>query len=115
MPVLLIIILLVSCPAPARGDEFRVVPSLSVREEYNSNILLTTGDARRDFITTISPGVEIVDRTARLDADLQVRLDRLEYADNRDLNATNQTYSGRIRYLLTPLFGVSAEAAYMRL
>ena len=112
--LLIIVILVLYCPLFVLADEFRLVPSIAVKEEYNSNILLSTYDVKSDFLTTISPGIEMVDRTDRLDTDLLVRLDRLEYADNRDFSSTNQTYNGKLRYLITPLFSVSAEAGYVR-
>ncbi len=112
--ILFIMSLLVFFPAFAWGDDFSILPSISVQEAYNSNIFLTATNIRRDFITTLSPGVEMVDRTGRLDTDLSVHLDQLEYASSKGLNATNQTYKGSLRYLVSPLFGVSAAAGYSR-
>jgi predicted porin len=56
----------------------------------------------------------MVNRTERLDTDLLVRLGRLDYSNSRGLNATNQAYNGKARYQLSPLFGVSAEAGYVK-
>jgi len=96
------------------GNEFRIVPSISVREDYNSNILFLTDDIKKDFITTISPGIEIVNNTQRLETDLLARLNRIDYADNREFSATDQLYNGKFRYHATPLFNISAEAGYVR-
>lgn len=112
--ILFIMLLLVSFPAFAWGDDFSLVPSFSVQEQYNSNIFLTATGIKNDFITTLSPGVEMVDRTGRLDTDLSLHLDQLEYASSQGLNATNQMYNGSLRYLVSPLFGVSAGAGYTR-
>ena len=111
---LLVAIVLLSCPSLVWGSEFRLVPSISVKEEYNSNILLATDNTKSDYITTIAPGVEMVNRTDRLDTNLLVRLDWLEYADNRDASGTNQRYNGKVRYLFTPFSSISAEADYAR-
>jgi hypothetical protein len=97
----------------ARGDEFRLVPSFAVREEYNSNIFVTQDDPERDFVTTLSPGVEIIKRNERLDSSFLIRLDSINYAENRDLDATDQTYKGRIGYHLTPEFSFIAAAGYL--
>ena len=110
----LVIILAVVCPAFAWGNEFRIVPSISVQEAYNSNILFSADDARRDFITTVSPGLEMVNRTERLDSDMLFKFDRFDYARNSGLSTTDQAYSGKLRYLVSPLFSISAEAAYVR-
>ena len=101
-------------PAFVWGDDFKLVPSLSVKEDYNSNILLSATDVRKDFITTFSPGVEMVDRTGRLDTDLTLHLDQIEYADNQGLSGTNQQYSGTLNYLVSPLLSVSGGAGYSR-
>ena len=110
----LIIILLQFCPLPAQGNEFRLLPSISLMGQYNSNILLSADEVKSDFIAVVSPGLELINRTERLDTELLLRFDRLEYADNRDLSATNQLYSGRFRYLVTPLLAVSSAASFVK-
>jgi len=111
-----LVLLLFAFTAMARGAEICFVPSLAVREEYNSNILLST-DAdyvRKDYITTLSPGFEWADRTERLDPMLSLRLDRHLYSRNDELNATDQQYSGSVRYAATPLLSISAGAGYQK-
>ena len=110
----LFIILLQFYPSFVWGNEFRLAPSISFNNTYNSNILISANEIKRDFVTTLSPGVEMVNRTGRFNTDLLVRLDRLDYADNRNLSATNQMYNGKFRYLAMPQLSISAEAGYMR-
>ncbi len=112
--ILFVMLLLLSSTALVWGDDFKLVPSLSVKEDYNSNILFSATDVKKDFITTLSPGVEMADSTGRLDTDLMLRLDRLEYADNQGLSATNQLYNGTLKYLVSPLLSISAAAGYSR-
>jgi len=95
------------------ADEFRVVPSFTAKEEYNSNIYLVTTDIKKDFITTLSPAVKLVEKTERLDAELFAKIDHREYIDNRDLGATDQFYKGRARFSPTQSLGISADASYM--
>src|SRR4030067_2815224 len=99
---LLFIILLQFYPSFVWGNEFRLAPSISFNNAYNSNILIAANEIKGDFVTPLSPGVEMVNRTGRFNTDLLVRLDRLDYADNRDLSATNQMYNGKVRYLAPP-------------
>jgi predicted porin len=108
------VIVLLSCPSLVWGNEFRVVPSISVKEEYNDNIFFTANDINRDFVTTISPSLEMVNNTEKLETNLLARLDRFDYADNREISATDQMYNGKFRYHATPLFNISAEAGYVR-
>jgi hypothetical protein len=110
-------LLLMTCPAHVRGDELCYVPSLALGESYNSNIMLTTyaDYVRPDYIATLSPGFEITDRTERFDSSLSLRFDGHHYARNEELNATDQQYSGSVRYAATPLFRVSADAGYQKI
>lgn len=111
-----IVLLLLACPTLVRGNEICYVPSLAVNEQYNSNILLATegGNVLKDYITIISPGFEMTDRTARLDSLLSVQLDRLNYARNEEFNETNQHYGGSVRYAASPVFSVSVGAGYSK-
>ncbi len=115
-PFITLVLFLLVCPVPARGDEVCFVPSLAVKGESNSNIILATDseNVRRDYITTLSPGFELTDKTERLDSLLLIRLDRLLYSRNKDLDATNQLYSGSVRYNATELLRVSTDATYQK-
>src|SRR4030067_2617389 len=92
----LFIIFLQFYPSFVWGKEFRLAPSISFNNTYNSNSLISANEIKRDFVTTLSPDVEMVNRTGRFNTDLLVRLDRLYFAGNRDLYATNQKYKGQI-------------------
>ncbi len=113
-PFILVIVLLQLYPALAWGYEFHLEPSITSKEEYNSNIFLSADNVKSDFITTLSPGIRMVDRTERLDTDLTLGLDRLEFVQNPDFSATNQVYQGKFGYLVTPLLKISAGAQYAR-
>jgi hypothetical protein len=106
--------LLVFYSIPVWGGEFRLVPSLAVREEYNDNIFYTQDYRKHDLITTLSPGLEITDRTERLDADISARLDQLYYSDNHEVDATNNLFNGTATYRFSPLFSFSAQAGYAK-
>jgi hypothetical protein len=113
-PFLAVVLILLLCPWPAWGDEFRLAPFIGVKEEYNSNVLLVTEaqGPKRDLVSIVSPGIEMVDRTERFGLDLWAQVDRLEYYDNRDLDATNQAYSAKFADHATPRLNISAGAGY---
>jgi len=69
---------------------------------------------KHDFIATISPGLELTNRTERLDTRLSAQINNLIYYDNNELNSVDQDYTGRLRYRMTPRMDVSAEAGYTR-
>jgi uncharacterized protein (PEP-CTERM system associated) len=86
----------------AYADEFKLTPSLAVKEEYNDNILYTSTGAQRDFIATISPGLALTDRTERLDLSMLARLDHGLYSSHKELDATDQYYEITGKYAFTP-------------
>jgi hypothetical protein len=94
------------------ADEFKLIPSIAVRGEYNDNIFYTVDDTDDDFITTISAGLELIERTERLDLNLAALLSPFFYADYSDLDDADQNYMGRISYKINPSFGVNANALY---
>ena len=96
----------------AFADEFKLTPSLAVKEEYNDNVLYTRTNVQSDFITTISPGLALRDRTERMDIYLSGRLDRRLYSSQTDLNATDQYYQGAGKYALSPRLNLSGKAFY---
>ena len=69
-PAILLVVLLIVCANETFADEFKLIPSLTVKGEYNDNIFYTTDETEDDFITTISAGLELIERTERLDLGL---------------------------------------------
>jgi hypothetical protein len=96
--------------AEARADEFKLTPSVAVRQEYNSNIFFDSSNEEDDFITRVKPGLELLERTERLDLRLAGFVTPYVYWDNGELNSVDQDYSGRVDYKITPLFSVGANA-----
>jgi len=102
-------------PGPrAWGDELRVVPSLSVKEEYNNNILFTTGARTDSFITTVTPRLEVSDRNERLDALLDAGASRLFYSTDSELDGWDQNYRGKLGYRISDRFRLSGDAGWSR-
>ena len=99
-------------PAAAMADEFRLMPSVALKEEYNDNIYLDVRNQTRDFITTTSPGLEVYDKTERFEATLTGRLASLLYADNTGLDHIDQSYTGNATYQFTPRLLVRGNGGY---
>jgi hypothetical protein len=95
----------------ALADEFKLTPSIAARQEYNDNIFFDTNRGEDSFITRVTPGLELIERTERLDLRLAGFVTPFVYWDDSDLNSVDQDYSGRAGYLLTPRLRVGAEAA----
>lgn len=72
----------------ARAAEWSAEPSLSVRGEYNSNLLLFNGD-NEVFGYWVSPGVKFKGSTESLEVDGSVKSDFVQYYGSTDRSLTN--------------------------
>jgi len=108
-------LLLILPPAGGvRADERRIIPSVAVTQEYISNLFWTANNEQDDFINTVSPGLELVERTERLDARLRGVMDLTSYFEFDELNSVDHDYLGTVSYYLTPTLQVSGEAQYVK-
>lgn len=98
----------------AGADEIDIIPFVALSEEYNDNLFFSVNDEIDDFITIIGLGLEFVENTERLLAELSGRIDRVIYADNEVLDATNQYYNGNLSYQLTPRLSFLTKADYIK-
>ncbi len=94
------------------ADDFRLIPSLSLRGEFNDNLFFSERDEEEDYIATVSPGLKIIDRTERIDFNLSARGDVIEYDDNSELDDTDQDYRGKFGYRINPRAGIAADAGF---
>ncbi|MEK7394192.1 MAG: hypothetical protein AAB214_16660 [Fibrobacterota bacterium] len=102
-------------PGPrAWGDEFRVTPSLAARDEYNSNVFFTTGARTDSFILTVSPRLELSDRTERMNARFDGGVDKRFFSADTGLDTLDQTYRGQLGYRFSNTFGLSGDASFRR-
>ena len=96
------------------ADEFKLTPSVGVRESYDDNLFFSTQNEVDDFITRIFGGLDLLNRTERLDLNLSAKADGLLYADNTDLNDVEQFYKAGIGYRITEAVKFGANAGYSR-
>jgi len=94
------------------ADEFKLTPSIGVRESYDDNLFFSTDNKIDDYITRIFGGIDLLNRTERLDLNLSAKVDGLLYADNTDLNDVEQFYNAGIGYLITERVKVAANGGY---
>ena len=107
---------MVCLPMPLHCAEIKLIPQLSLRDQYNDNIFYDSDsdDKVHDIVAILSPSLRLTDRTERLNVSLQSTLQRNEYHDREDLDATDQFHTGRIGYSLAQNMSVSADARYAR-
>lgn len=113
--LVLILIILIFLPLNwTKAQEFKLIPSFNIKEEYNDNLFFTEKDKQKDFITTISPAIELSNKTERLDLNFSGRLNRLIYGKNDNLNKLEHNYRGRFRYSINPELSVSLNGSFLR-
>ena len=96
----------------AAGDEFKLTPSVAIKEQYNDNILYTVKERQYDYLTTLSPMFSLTERTEKRDLNVSARLDDRLYARHSELNAKDQFYQGNFNYIGTPRFRFFTKAFY---
>lgn len=95
----------------ALADEFKLTPTIALRQEYVSNVFFDSQKEKDDFITRVRAGVEIAHLTERIETRFSGFVVPSFYWEEDDLNAVDQDYSGRGSLRLTPRFTIEAEAA----
>ena len=98
--------------ASADGDT--LVVSLGLAEEYNDNVFFDRNNEIDDFITTVTPGIELRRRYERTSASLKGMFDIVEYSDNSDLDNIDQRYDANLSQKLTERLSLSGKASYKR-
>ncbi|ABB32256.1 hypothetical protein Gmet_2027 [Geobacter metallireducens GS-15] len=85
------------CVAATAHAEFKLTPSLIIREEYNDNIDLTNENRRDDFITTIVPSLNALIDTNLLKLNLDYGLYFKLFAKHSEKDDTSLARTQRIR------------------
>jgi len=85
------------CVVSAAHAEFKLTPSLSIREEYNDNIDLTRDNRQDDFITTIIPSLNGTIDTNLLKLSLDYGLYFKLFAKHSDKDDTSLARTQRVK------------------
>lgn len=100
-------------PLASFAEDFQINPLIGYREEFDDNIVFSVDEKQYDFISTISPGLEIINRSERLDVGLASRIDSYFYKEHSKLNDTDQNYSARFDYNFIPRMKIHADYEYV--
>ena len=98
----------------AGAEERKVTASIAVKQEYTDNLTYSSVDPQSDWITTVSPKVEVVNNSDRLQTSLKAVLDGASYWEHNELNDVDQDFSGSLRYGFTPRTNLFTSAGYRR-
>lgn len=101
------LVLLAGIPISSQAGTIQVTPSISLREEYNDNILFDfEKEARADFISRVSPKIEFIKKTERISMGLSSSIEAIEHMDNADFDSIDHSQKALLDYNLTPLLKV---------
>ena len=109
---IVVILGLVILSPSAQGADFKLIPSLSAREEYNDNISFNIINPEQDYITTIGVGLDAKERTEILDLTVSGQVSPFFYNDHDHLNDTDMDVHGNVSYTAGPRFSLKANGAY---
>jgi hypothetical protein len=100
-------------PVAAQAD-FLVTPSVSLAGIYDSNPFVSRSRHEEDFILRLSPGLQVSDRSGRLDFQAGYVQDAEAYARHPELDSSRarQHVATGLRYESTPRSTVAADASY---
>jgi hypothetical protein len=74
-------------------------PSLTVKEEYNDNINLTSANKKEDYITTVQPGLKYSNMDKVSGVDLEALVGYVFYGKNSNLNYLSASGNLNVKYL----------------
>lgn len=98
----------------AHAGEFNLVPSITARQEYNSNINLEARSKRAedDFVSKIIPRLRSTYRTERLTLGFSAEAVPTLYWKNDRRNAVDYSGGGELKYALSPRWSTSARTRF---
>lgn len=97
----------------ALADDFNIIPSIGIREEYDDNILFSE-DKLRDYRTVIIPGITVQEKSERLDANMMANAKAIRYADKKQFDTVDFAFTGDLNYQYTQRNNISLNARYSR-
>lgn len=97
----------------AVGSDWSIVPSITQRSEYNSNINTTPTGKLSDFIFTTNPSAAFIYTTEATQLQGTLGVSQLLYVQNPDYNHTDQNYQINGQYSMTPRFKVSLNTSFI--
>lgn len=100
-------------PVEARAGDATLLPQLSVRGEYDDNVLFSRVQEIDDYLLVVTPDLSLDYRTEKGSVNAGAAVDVLRYAQNDSLDRTNQRYRASGAYALTELFQARGNASYV--
>ena len=115
MLVVIMLLCILTAPYVYAADIIKQIhPYISVKGEYSDNLNLTAENQKKDFYTTISPGIKFSNMDAKSGADLDASAGAVLYNDYTDLNYISANANLNAKYLTSSHFNFYLKNAYIR-
>jgi len=100
----------------AHGADFlsQIHPYLKVKGEYSDNLNLTASNQKRDFYTTITPGIKFSNMSDRSGVTLDASVGYIFYSDYSNLNYLTGQAKLDAKYLTSSRFNFYLKNAFIR-
>lgn len=99
----------------ADAADFRIIPSITVGEEYTDNVFETDDNHVSEYITRLLPGVSAEYKSPRLIADLGYLLDYRYYARSKRKNELTHDLAAKAELtVVNNFFYIEASDSYQR-
>ncbi|MFZ1986299.1 MAG: hypothetical protein WAU91_17935 [Desulfatitalea sp.] len=92
---------------PTEAADTRIIPTVSLREDYNDNLFFTSEEEEEDYITTLTAGLIFFSRSERSRIDLSGAVAPFFYRDHNSLNETDADCRAAAMYRLTPVVSMN--------
>jgi len=93
--------------------ETKLLTSVELKQEYNSNIYFSLSDETDDFISYLDPTLKLTHATEKFNLSALANWSGWLYWDNSDQNRINERYGLDGTYRLTERWSVSADGRYV--
>ena len=111
---LLVFLLCCWSPTRARGSDFRWLPEINFRGEYDDNVTFDSKNETSDYIGICSPKVTFSYLTERASIDGTLGADLIRYWDETELNTEHQRYQVNGSHQITEKTALNASAGYIK-
>ena len=101
-------------PAAAGAADFQLIPNISEELRYNDNVFVTSTNKIHDFISYTLGGLQLLDKTERLDLNMSAQGAQSFYKDHPGYDSTDLLSNGTAGYKLTDKLTLSGRAAFGR-
>lgn len=96
----------------ALSAQMNIIPSLTLREAYHSNITYALSEEKSDFLTDVSPRLQLFRRSERWETHLDALSEFSYYRKNDTLNTVDQKYDLSLSVHAAPRLKIGTMLMY---